>query len=172
MDVAQVLLGFKRWGVAISCLAEAQIPREGISPYNCLLFHVLAREFLQCTPFDIKYDSEPDAPRHFPTASPYFYSANYYHFPKCSTSPWPFLCPADVGLIHLNYSAQFLSLQLDQSGTEFMEHQKGCLVAGEPYLTLELESRHSGGVSCDEIRRPEPSSKGLFGTVHHGSSGN
>ena len=82
--------------------------------------------------------------------------------------------PADVGLISLNVflrlAADTILIRAHHGGAQLVENLKGCFVARQSELALELDSRHTGCMAGNQVRRPKPNRERRVRTLHDRAS--
>src|ERR1700759_4700680 len=89
--------------------------------------------------------------------------------PTFATGP-----PADVGFISLNmlvgFAADAVLIGTHHASAQLVENAKGCLIARQPELALNLNRRHSWGMANDQIGRPEPNIQRCMAALHDGAN--
>ena len=77
---------------------------------------------------------------------------------------------ADPSLVHFNMgfrqSADPIAVRSDHTGAEFVEKPKRCLIPAQSKLPLELDGRHAGRLTGEQIRSPEPGRERHMATLH------
>ena len=91
------------------------------------------------------------------------------------TSPFPSCPSTHIGFIGLDVFAGLptdaVLIRADHADTQLVENLKGCLVAQQPELTLELNGRDARRLAGDQIGRPEPDRERRVRTLHDGAGG-
>src|SRR6266446_3307774 len=129
---------------------------EAVSVYGRTRHHILFQESEKRCVFEIRDQSHPSTPGHPPA---FFHGHQYQRgFPSLQlpASTQSGLSPANPGLVHFHFPAQWLAFQVDHSPAELVEQHPCCLVASQTKLALQKKRRDPALIGGHQVGSPKP----------------